>query len=82
MKAPAPDRPARIERGDFQTPASLAAEVCGVLAQRGLEPRSILEPTCGRGSFLAAALRFFPRASTVVGVDIDGSHLSAARKAL
>src|SRR5262249_41946428 len=40
---------------------------------------SILEPTCGRGNFLAAALRTFPKAAAV-GLEISTAHAEAARR--
>jgi hypothetical protein len=41
------------EWGDFQTPVDLADEVLRTLPNRGWT--RLLEPTCGRGSFLSAA---------------------------
>jgi hypothetical protein len=71
-----------VEFGDFQTPIELARQVCSLLSQRGLEPVSILEPTCGKGSFLLAALEFFPYTRNVIGLDINGEYVNAARSAL
>lgn len=52
---------ARVEEyGDFQTPPELASQVCRLLADRGTIPASILEPTCGIGNFLLAAVERFP----------------------
>lgn len=68
------------DRGDFQTPPVLAAQVVGAVLA-GASPRSILEPTCGAGSLLAAAVARAPDA-TAVGVDIDTDHLAACRAAL
>jgi len=42
----------------------------------------VLEPTCGRGSFLMAALEAFPTVSRAIGIEIDADHVSAARAAL
>lgn len=50
----------RIEFGDFQTPDSLANEVCGLLSRLAIQPRTIIEPTCGKGSFVFSALKHFP----------------------
>jgi hypothetical protein len=47
----------------------------------GAVPRSIVEPTCGRGAFVTAAADAFPTAERVVGFDINQSHLSAACQA-
>ena len=67
-----------IEFGDFQSPAALAARVAAVVAARGTQPRSIVEPTCGRGSMLHAALQAFPRVERALGVDVCADHLAAA----
>lgn len=70
---------ARIERGDWQTPAGLAEAVVARVAS-GLprSPRTVVEPTCGEGTFLAAAGRRFPR-SRLLGFEIDASYTRAAR---
>jgi hypothetical protein len=72
----------KIELGDFQTPADLAAEVCQVLRARGLAPRAIVEPTCGTGSLLLAALDAFPGVSCALGGDINAAHVEVARARL
>jgi methylase of polypeptide subunit release factors len=68
------------EFGDFQTPAPLAEKVCALLAVLGVEPASIVEPTCGRGAFIFAAADRWPSAAAVVGLDLNPSHLSVARQ--
>jgi hypothetical protein len=73
---------AATEYGDFQTPSKLASLSMDVLVRLGIKPRSILEPTCGRGSFLAAASEAFPDASTIVGVDINPEYIAATRELL
>lgn len=67
----------RIEFGDFQTPDDLAIEVCQRLARIGISPAAVIEPTCGRGAFLAAAGRAFPIARQILGFDINPSYLGA-----
>jgi SAM-dependent methyltransferase len=64
------------EFGDFQTPITLALEVMNVLNRLGVSPRSVLEPTCGRGAFLLAACKVFSQVGKLVGVDISTEHLS------
>jgi methylase of polypeptide subunit release factors len=66
------------EFGDFQTPAPLAALACRWLAQEGVAPASILEPTCGTGAFLRAALEQFPRVRKAIGADINPQYLREA----
>lgn len=70
-----------VEYGDFQTPTGLARAVCGLLASRGLSPASIVEPTCGLGNFLIAALERFPAARCAWGVDINPSYVRSAEAA-
>jgi len=70
------------EFGDFQTPMELAREVCALISQRGFQPNSVIEPTCGRGSFLIAALDEFPTAAAGRGFEINQSYVNAARLSL
>ena len=67
----------RVEFGDFQTPADLAAAVCRVLANE--RPATLIEPTCGTGTFLAAALAAFPDVRRAIGRDINARSVAAAR---
>ena len=69
----------KTEFGDFQTPGTLARRVCGHLARHGLSPASIVEPTCGRGSFLRASESAFPDCATLLGYEINPSHAEAAK---
>jgi len=66
------------EFGDFQTPPPLALAATQILRDLGICPRSILEPTCGRGAFLDAAVNCFPDAESIIGIDINQSHLRFA----
>ncbi len=69
------------EFGDFQTPQELATDVCQFLARRGISPATVLEPTCGVGNFLLAALDRFP-ACDCLGVEINESYLEALKTSL
>jgi len=66
----------RLEFGDFQTPQGLASLVVDFLRSRGLRPRSVLEPTCGVGAFVGAALNCFPDAS-VTAYDVNPDYVTA-----
>ncbi|MFQ5423245.1 MAG: SAM-dependent DNA methyltransferase [Phycisphaerae bacterium] len=68
----------KVEFGDFQTPLGLAHEACRLLARLDLSPSSILEPTCGRGAFLGAALRAFPGVAAVRGFDCNPDHVQVS----
>lgn len=72
----------RTEFGDYQTPIELADRVCLLLSRLGISPASILEPTCGRGSFLTAALMRFPSVKAAIGVDINPTYAHEARSAV
>ena len=72
---------AKIEFGDFQTPQTLAKQICTLLVQRGIIPNIVLEPTCGVGSFLVAAAETFPRAQ-LFGWDINAEYVEQAQSAL
>jgi len=68
-----------VEFGDFQTPRSLAVAVCDTLRRRGVAARSVVEPTCGRGSFLRAAVAAFPECERFVGFEINPEYARSAR---
>lgn len=70
------------EFGDFQTPAGLAIEVAQLLASLELRPQSILEPTCGMGNLLFAALQTFPDVKSAAGVDISPLYVASAKARL
>ncbi len=72
----------KAEFGDFQTPLSLAREVCSLIARTDFRPSSILEPTCGMGSFLTASLETFPDAQHVLGFDVNPSYVMQAQYTL
>lgn len=63
------------EYGDFQTPMPLAEAALAALRRFGVSPMAILEPTCGRGAFLLAAIHAFPEAARFIGVDINKQYL-------
>lgn len=69
----------KFEFGDFQTPLDAARDVVACLRARGIDPESIVEPTCGIGSFLVAATESFPHASKVYGFDINAEYVEQAR---
>jgi hypothetical protein len=68
----------QVEYGDFQTPLELAEDVCRRLGDQ--RPVTIVEPTCGVGTFLAAAVRRLPGARRALAFDVNASHVAAARQ--
>ena len=71
-----------VEFGDFQTPPSLALAICELLLQRGVKPASIIEPNCGKGSFVLACLETFKTVTRIVGTDINARHLACLASVL
>lgn len=71
----------RVVFGDFQTPPALAEAVVAAVARLGVLPSSVVEPSCGRGSILAAARARFSGAA-LIGLDINKTHLRACRQAV
>ena len=63
------------EFGDFQTPRELAFEVCLLLSRLNLKPNTIIEPTCGLGSFVGAAHKIFHSAK-ILGFDIYSNYIA------
>lgn len=72
----------KTEFGDFQTPLGLAREVVEFLRATGETADVIVEPTCGRGSFICASLAAFPKAKAVCGFDINPAYFREAEQAL
>lgn len=72
----------KVEFGDFQTPPGLAQEVATFLREAGEAADVIVEPTCGRGSFISAILAAFPKARAVYGFDINPAYIREAAEAL
>lgn len=68
----------KAEFGDFQTPLGLAREVCAAVAAAGFRPASVVEPTCGRGSFLQAAVETFQDAREILGAERNAEYVEEA----
>ena len=50
----------KCQFGDFQTPDDLAKEVINTLrSNHKISPDFVIEPSCGKGSFVRAALNEF-----------------------
>lgn len=69
------------EFGDFQTPDELANQVVALLSRLGVEPATVIEPSCGRGAFLEAAANAFPKAR-LAGFDINADYLQRSAERL
>lgn len=62
--------PDRREYGDFQTNQILAHKVVDYTFSKSSDFEFVLEPTCGKGNFLLAAIKQSTKLKKVVGVEI------------
>ncbi|QDU77781.1 hypothetical protein Pan97_48600 [Bremerella volcania] len=72
----------KTEYGDFQTPLVLAEAICRLLRAGGVNPGSVLEPTCGQGTFLEAAAHVFSNCKRLVGREWNRTYVAEARRRL
>lgn len=72
----------RQEFGDFQTPPTLARRVAALVKQDNRHVGTIVEPTCGLGAFLQAAIHIFGKSPKYWGFDVNADHIKAAGDAL
>lgn len=64
-----------LERGDYQTPVDFAVKVCEYLKKyRNINPKVVIEPTCGKGNFIKASVNTFDNISTIYGIEIDKDY--------
>lgn len=66
----------REEYGDWQTNYPLALSICRKLKEQGMDPQVVIEPTCGRGNFILAALETFAHLEHVIGIEINAEYLA------
>lgn len=62
--------PDRAEYGDFQTNEDLAKKVTSFLSNKEVNPKIVIEPTCGKGNFIIASLSTFSNIENVFGIEI------------
>lgn len=67
---PVLEEPDRAEYGDFQTNEELANKITLHLASKDISPEIIVEPTCGKGNFIIAALKNFQNIQYIFGIEI------------
>lgn len=68
--------------GDFQTPIDLARKVVTVLKRNhDMSPNVIIEPTCGKGTFVRASYEGFENAN-ILGFEINPSYVNDAKRSL
>lgn len=68
----------RRHLGDFPTPPGLARDILKAIRSWGVPWTRLLEPTCGSGTFLHAAIEEPDPPAELVGIEIDEAHCTAA----
>ena len=72
----------RGEFGDWQTNMDLALSICRMIKEDGFDPQVIIEPTCGKGNFIIAALMVFDTIECVYGIDIYEPYIEDLKSKL
>lgn len=68
--------------GDFQTPLSFAQKVCEYVYKNfAIDPKVILEPTCGKGSFLVATSGLWSNAR-LYGIELSPDYCQETQRKL
>lgn len=70
---------AKDEYGDWQTSMDLALAVCRLLKGMGVSPKVIIEPTCGKGHFILAALQVFDTIEDLYGIEIHKPYIDGLK---
>lgn len=68
--------------GDWQTGYEFAKSVCIYLKNRGVIPDIIVEPTCGIGNFISAAIDVFQTVKKVYGIEISKGYVEQTERKL
>jgi hypothetical protein len=69
-----------VEYGDYQTPVYFANAVCEKLVQfYNFNPKIILEPTMGEGSFIRSAVSVFSGLDKIFGIEINTDYYNYTR---
>jgi hypothetical protein len=64
-----------VEYGDYQTNQQLAQSICNYLSNKRINPRILIEPTCGKGNFILSAIQTFKNLEQVFGIEIQEKYL-------
>lgn len=72
----------REDYGDWQTSYKFAKSICMYLKNRGVTPNVVVEPTCGVGNFISAAIDVFDTIEKVYGIEIFNGYISQTEQKL
>lgn len=67
------------EFGDFQTNEGFAEKVCKILAENGVNPDIVIEPTCGEGNFITASVKIFQNLKKVIGIELQEHYVKQSK---
>ncbi|MDR2836015.1 MAG: SAM-dependent methyltransferase, partial [Bacteroidales bacterium] len=65
----------RVEYGDFQTNRNLSLSITDYLSTKSINPQVLIEPTCGKGSFILSAIQTFNSLQQIFGIEIQEQYL-------
>ncbi|MDR0982982.1 MAG: SAM-dependent methyltransferase [Culturomica sp.] len=63
------------EYGDYQTNKQLAKAVCENLKKKNINPKILIEPTCGKGNFILSAIETFENLEQIFGIEIQEKYV-------
>lgn len=63
------------EYGDYQTNPTLAFQITKKIKENGISPQVVIEPTCGKGNFIIAALNTFDTIKKIYGIEIQEKYV-------
>lgn len=66
----------RVAYGDWQTPITLAERICKTHAAKFGSPDIVIEPTCGLGAFVFAALKEFKSITEIHALEINPRYVA------
>lgn len=66
----------RVSYGDWQTPVWLAEKICSIHLSKYGNPDIVIEPTCGLGAFVFAALKSFQNIKEIHAIEINRQYTS------
>jgi hypothetical protein len=65
----------RLEYGDYQTNKELSNLICNYLSNKQINPKILIEPTCGKGNFILSAIQTFKSLEQIFGIEIQEKYL-------
>jgi ATP:corrinoid adenosyltransferase len=65
----------RLEYGDYQTNKELSNLICNYLSSKQINPKILIEPTCGKGNFILSAIQTFKNLEQIFGIEIQEKYL-------